>query len=196
MASASMNVTLTGGTVVEVAVIRSDRKSLLLELRSGQFRVRAPKRMSDARIRAFLDAKKDWIGSLYGKAETQRKQAGEPLTAAELEALKRRAREIIPLRVRYYAARLGVSYGTVTIRCQSSRWGSCTSKGNLNFNCLLLLAPMEVLDSVVIHELCHRKHMNHSAAFYQDVLAACPDYWKHTAWLKENGPALLLRAGK
>ena len=193
---APIRLTLSDGAVVEVAVIRSRRKTMQLELHSGQFRVRAPLRTSDARLRAFLQAHEPWIRSMAAKAEEQRRQAGEVMTPEELEALKKKAREVIPPRVRYYADRLGVSYGTVTIRCQSSRWGSCTSKGNLNFNCLLLLAPTAVLDSVVIHELCHRKHMNHSAAFYRDLLAVCPDYREQTAWLNEHGPALLMRAGK
>ena len=88
---------------------------------------------------------------------------------------------------------VGTDYGRVTIRCQRTRWGSCSAKGNLNFNCLLLLAPPEALDSVVVHELCHRKHMNHSAAFYAEVLRVFPDYRKWNGWLREHGAALLAR---
>ena len=97
--------------------------------------------------------------------------------------------------MRYYAPKVGVVYGSITIRCQKSRWGSCSSKGNLSFNCLLMLAPPEIIDSVVVHELCHRKEMNHSAAFYAHVLRVFPEYWTWRRWLKENGPALLLRRG-
>ena len=79
--------------------------------------------------------------------------------------------------------------------CQkmSTRWGSCSSKGNLNFNCLLLLAPPEVLDSVVVHELCHRKEMNHSPAFWREVYRVFPKYDEADRWLKENGPVLTAR---
>ena len=101
---------------------------------------------------------------------------------------------LIPARVAYYAAQIGVSYGRITIRCQRTRWGSCSSAGNLNFNCLLLLAPPRVLDSVVVHELCHRKQMNHSAAFYREVYRVFPDYDRCRLWLRENGGALLARA--
>ena len=107
--------------------------------------------------------------------------------------LKKEAKLLIPERVRYYAAKLGITYGHVAIRAQRSRWGSCSSKGNLNFNCLLMLTPPEVIDSVVVHELCHRKEMNHSKQFYAEVLRVFPDYHKWDRWLKENGPAIMRR---
>ena len=84
---------------------------------------------------------------------------------------------------------LGVTYGRITIRNQRSKWGSCSSKGNLNFNCLLMLTPPEVIDS----ELCHRKEMNHSERFYAEVLRIFPDYYKWNKWLKENGGAIIAR---
>lgn len=116
-----------------------------------------------------------------------------PLTREELKELTERAVNVIPTRVKHYAALLGVSYGTVTVRHQRTRWGSCTAKGNLNFNCLLMLAPPEVLDSVVVHELCHRKEMNHSKRFYREVLSVFPEYYKWHGWLQKNGVALLDR---
>ena len=87
-----------------------------------------------------------------------------------------------------------MEYGRVTIRAQRTRWGSCTARGDLSFNCLLMLAPPEAIDSVVVHELCHRRHMDHSPAFYTEVLRAFPDYHEWQRWLKENGPVLLARA--
>ena len=76
----------------------------------------------------------------------------------------------IPEKVRYYAPLVGVTYGRITIRNQRTRWGSCSSKGNLYFNCLLMLAPPEVLESVVVHELCHRKEMNHSKMKWNQLM--------------------------
>ena len=96
-------------------------------------------------------------------------------------------------RVRYYAPLIGVTYGRITIRNQRTRWGSCSSKGNLYFNCLLMLAPPEVLDSVVVHELCHRKEMNHSKQFYEEVRRVFPEYDKWNSWLKTYGPDLMRR---
>ena len=113
-----------------------------------------------------------------------------PLTQEELLALTERARRVIPERVRYYAERLGVSYGRITIRHQKTRWGSCSSSGNLNFNCLLMLAPPQVLDAVVAHELCHRREMNHSKRFYELLYSVCPEYRKWNGWLKKNGTTL------
>jgi predicted metal-dependent hydrolase len=103
------------------------------------------------------------------------------------------ARSVFPERTAHYASLLGVTFGRITLRMQRTRWGSCSAKGNLSFNCLLLLAPPEVLDSVVVHELCHRKHMDHSPAFYAEILRVFPDYDRRDRWLKENGPLLLAR---
>ena len=94
---------------------------------------------------------------------------------------------MFPERVSYYAREIGVDYGRITIRQQKTRWGSCTSEGNLNFNWLLMLAPPEILDYVVVHELCHRKEMNHSAAFWREVEHILPDYRERKKWLKDNG---------
>ena len=87
-----------------------------------------------------------------------------------------------------------MTYGRVSVRCQKTRWGSCSSKGNLNFNCLLMLTPDGVIDSIVVHELCHRKVMNHSGRFYAEVLKVMPDYAEHHGWLKEHGEMLLAMA--
>ena len=81
------------------------------------------------------------------------------------------------------------------IRLQKSRWGSCSVDGNLNFNCLLVLMPPEILDSVVVHELCHRRHMNHSKEFYDEVLRIFPDYKRCNKWLKQNGGVYFKRCG-
>ena len=93
-----------------------------------------------------------------------------------------------------YAARIGVDYGRITVRAQKTRWGSCSARGDLSFNCLLMLAPPEVIDSVVVHELCHRRHMDHSPEFYAEVHRIFPDYDKWHGWLREHGPVLLARA--
>ena len=109
--------------------------------------------------------------------------------------LAEKALRTIPERVAYYAPKIGVSYGRISIRAQKTKWGSCSAEGNLNFNYLLMLAPPEVLDSVVVHELCHRKEMNHSPRFYTEVLRVFPEYKKHCRWLKDNGNVLHQRAG-
>lgn len=97
----------------------------------------------------------------------------------------------IPQRVRKYAPIVGVDYGRITIRMQKSRWGSCSSKGNLNFNCLLMAMPEEIRDYVVVHELCHRKQMNHSDKFWAEVEAVLPDYKEKRKWLRDNGEKIM-----
>lgn len=132
-----------------------------------------------------------YVSALRGSGETV--SSSGRLTMADLEKLAREAVRVIPARVAYFAPLVGVTYGRITIRNQRSRWGSCSSKGNLNFNCLLMLAPPEVLDSVIVHELCHRLEMNHSKRFYAHVHRVYPEYDRAHAWLKEHGTELMRR---
>lgn len=175
---------------MEHEVIRSRRKTFSAQIRQDKLLVRAPLWATDAQIGDFLQKHRRWIETHSLKAQ-QAEKVCKPLTDAELHALAEKALAVIPARVRYYAPLVGVTYGRITIRCQKSRWGSCSSKGNLNFNCLLMLAPPEVLDSVVVHELCHRKEMNHSDSFYAEVLRVLPNYRECHGWLKENGSRLM-----
>ncbi len=180
---------------MEYQVIRSNRKTVALQVGKDGILVRAPIRMSMREIKKFVSEHEDWIDKQLKKQALEREKtaAVERLTMEEIRALANQAVKVIPERVRHYAPLVGVTYGRITIRNQRSRWGSCSTKGNLNFNCLLMLAPPEVLDSVVVHELCHRKEMNHSKAFYAEVYRVFPEYDKWHKWLKENGAALMSR---
>lgn len=176
-------------------VIRSSRKTLGLQItQAGELIVRAPNRLPQREIDRFLKEKEAWIEKTIAKVQSA-KQAGQaaPLTDADIRALADRAVEEIPPRVAAFAAQMQVTYGRITIRNQTGRWGSCSSTGNLNFNCLLMLAPAEVLDYVIVHELCHRKQMNHSPAFWQEVAKVLPDYKRLESWLKGEGRVLLMR---
>ncbi len=174
-------------------VIRSDRRSVALQIKNGELIVRAPRLMSEGQIARFVSDHEAWIEKHLTAARQRPSEPAEVLSPEELRTLMERAKAHIPERVRHYAPLVGVSCGRITIRAQRSRWGSCSEKGNLNFNCLLMLAPAEVLDSVVVHELCHRKEMNHSPRFYAEVYRVFPDYDRAHGWLKENGAALLRR---
>ena len=101
-----------------------------------------------------------------------------------------RAKSYIPNRVARYAKLMDVEYGKIVIRNQKTRWGSRSSSGTLSFNWRLMLAPKEVLDYVVVHELCHIKQMNHSQAFWDEVKKVMPDYQMYRKWLKDNGHLL------
>ena len=117
----------------------------------------------------------------------------EESVRAELRAwLSERALERIRARLDYYIPRVGKQPGRVTIREQKTRWGSCSSKNNLNFNWKLIMAPPPALDYVVIHELCHLHEFNHSPRFWQLVAAQMPEYESWKKWLKQHGAELTL----
>ncbi len=182
--------------IPDYTLIRSHRKTIAVEVgKGGSVVVRAPYKLSNEAIRSFLLEKQDWIRQHVKQALAMSEKIRdiEPLTEALLEELFEKAAHDIPKRVHNYAKMMGVSYGRITIRNQKTRWGSCSAKGNLNFNCLLMLAPEDVRDYVVIHELSHRKHMNHSKAFWQQVEAIMPDYKDKRKWLKDNGNNLMQR---
>ena len=181
--------------MIEYTLIRSDRRTLSMQIKGVELIVRAPMRASKKRIDAFVLENSAWIERNLKKAEAQQIRAERQgaLGEEELRALAQRARECIPERVSYYAPLIGVTPGRITIRSQRTKWGSCSAKGNLSFNCLLMLTPPEVIDSVVVHELCHLKEMNHSDRFYREVYRAFPDYDKWNGWLKKNGGVLLRR---
>ena len=182
-----------------IEVIRSKRKTLAIEIRPDmRVVVRAPEKIPQNEIMKFVEEKQNWIKKhlvqMYFKAEEIKKQKKEPaLTNADIEKLCQKALSVIPDKVKYYAEIMGVTYGRITIRNQKTRWGSCSSKGNLNFNCLLMLMPDKVLDYVVVHELCHLKQMNHSKKFWMEVERYMPDYPNYKKWLNENGGALIER---
>ena len=183
---------------MQIHVIRSAarKKSLSLEISpSGEVLVRAPLRASEAEIRKLIASHAAWIEERLRRRAAENAAAAclPPLTGTELRRLADDAAAYFPPLVSSWASALGVTCGRISIRNQKTRWGSCSAKGNLNFNCLLMLAPPEVRTYVVVHELCHRKEMNHSARFWQAVRTALPDYEKQRAWLREHGPALLKR---
>ena len=181
---------------MKVTVIRSNRKTVAIQVNSDRsVTVRAPRSASEKDIEEILKKKKAWISIHIEKIkETKERFEAEPtekLTREKVIALAEEALKVIPERVEYFAKVIGVTYGKITVRNQKTRWGSCSSKGNLNFNCLLMLAPPEVLDYVVVHELCHRKQMNHSKAFWLEVEKVLPDYKEARKWLKEEGSQMI-----
>ena len=173
-------------------VLRSSRKTISLEVKpDGTVLVRAPRRLSDRAVREFVASKEGWLREKLQKFENR--PALPRLTETELSSLKKQARADLCARAARLGPLVGVTFGRITIRAQKTRWGSCSREGNLNFNCLLVLCPEAVRDYVVIHELCHRKEMNHSPRFWAEVARVCPGYAAHRRWLKENGGALIAR---
>ncbi len=103
---------------------------------------------------------------------------------------RKAAKEYFPKRVAYYHTMTGGNYTKITIRDQKTRWGSCSSNGTLSFNYRLMYAPPRILDYVVVHELCHLTHMNHSKDFWNMVASIMPEYKTYRQWLKDHGREL------
>lgn len=175
-------------------IVRSRRKTISLQvLPDGSLLVRAPLGMAKRDIAGFVESKHAWVEKHL--ARVRETAALPPLSEAQRSMLADQAMSVLPQKVRQFASAAGVDYGRITIRCQKTRWGSCSGKGNLNFNCLLMLCPESVQDYVVVHELCHRKEMNHSAAFWAEVERILPGYRKPKQWLREHGNGIIGRMG-
>lgn len=191
--------------VPNVKVLRSKRRTISAEInRKGEVVVRCPAFLPEAEIERFLYSRKEWIEAHYVKYQQRMSldKAGDPgspsaqkneWTAKELSAIRKQAAPDLKARVEYWAKVLGVTYGIVSIRTQRTRWGSCSSQGNISLNALLVLMDEELRDYTVVHELCHRRHMDHSAAFWAEVGKVLPDYRKLRQRLKEEGALLIAR---
>ena len=180
--------------MIPYRLLRSDRKTVSLKvLPDGSLEVRAPRRMPERDIDRFVREHAGWAEKTRREVLETKRKAGEPYTEAELRALADEMKKKLPALLGDYADRLGVTFGRITIRCQRTRWGSCSSNGNLSFNCLLAAVPPRVLEYVVAHELCHRIEMNHSRRFWALVGSVVPDYAVCRNWLRTEGGVLLAR---
>ncbi len=175
-------------------IIRSRRKTCAIKVKpDGSVIVCAPIGLPISFIQSFVDDHEDWIAKATKKIheKANNRVATRQLDRDEIDYLAADAKRLLPSRVEYYADIIGVEYNCITIRTQRTRWGSCSSKGNLNFNCLLMLAPEDVQDYVVVHELCHLKEMNHSKRFWAEVERVLPDFDASYQWLKRHGNELM-----
>ena len=176
-----------------VRVLRSDRSTIAIRITlAGQIEVLCPRMAAEKELQQVLDRHSRWIQNQLQRVSSMDPKE-PPFSEEELRQMLRLAKKTIPQKVSYFASRLGVSYGRVAIRRQRTKWGSCSSKGNLNFNCTLMKAPESVLDYVVVHELCHRLEMNHSPAFWKLVERIIPDHKACRQWLKDHGNELIGR---
>lgn len=201
------------GVVIPYTLVKSSRRrSISIQIGAGgKMTVRSPYFVTKGMIERFLWEKQDWIYKHYMEAVKKAAEAGSlgsgvdgsgdgdlraPIQANEDPALvnkhKKYARKIFEARVAYFQQFTGGEYTSITIRDQKTRWGSCSGRGTLSFNWRLILAPPEILDYVVVHELCHLTHMNHSKEFWGLVGKVLPDYKVRRKWLKENGHTLRL----
>ena len=179
---------------IEITIIRSRRRTLGLEVKGdGTVNARVPMRAPREIVERFIEEHKEWI--LKKRCEWGMNKAVDSskiLPAVGRKEGKQKIKKLIEERVAYYARIMGVTYQRISMRNQKTRWGSCSTKGTLSFNWRLMLAPPAILDYVVVHELCHLTHMNHSPAFWQAVGQVCPDYKECHKWLREHGQELTL----
>lgn len=185
--------------MTELRIVRSRRKTLALQvLPTGEIVARAPCACRSGISMPLPSSmrhgsRQPWPAPERGAGPHSGRASW---SEAELQRLRTAAQADLTERVTRLAARMGVDFAGITIRAQRTRWGSCSARGSLSFNCLLMLAPPEMREYVAVHELCHRKQMNHSAAFWREVALWLPDYAAQRAWLREHGPALLGRLPK
>lgn len=178
----------------KIEIIKSNRKTILLEIKNDlRVIVRAPINTPNSRIEEFLKEKSKWLEKnlLEMSKRIENRKQMPVLTEEDIKKARKLAKKIIPKKVSEFAKIIGVNFGRISIRLQKTKWGSCTAKGNLNFNCLLVFCPEEVLNYVIIHELCHVKQLNHSKAFWREVEKHCKNYKELQKWLKKEGSNLI-----
>ena len=183
-------------------IIKSYRKTISLQIKNGEIIIKAPFFVFKKTIEKFIEKNKDWIEKNLEKSKKLEKQKKEnenflylfwkkqekiKIKEDKIIFLKKEAKKYIPERVEILAKKFGFEFNIIKITSAKTRWGSCTSKKNLNFSYRLISSPIEVIDYVIIHELSHLKHMNHSRNFWIEVGKMMPDYKDKEKWLKENG---------
>ena len=165
-------------------IIRSRRRTVALEVtREGKVLVRAPLRMPQTEIDRFVAAHAAWLEKAQARVAAHQ-AAHPPLTEEQREALQQTAKALLPQRVAHYAAVMGVTPASVRITSAKTRFGSCSGKNGLCFSLYLMQYPQEAIDYVVVHELAHIRHHDHSPAFYAEVAKVLPDYKARMKLLK------------
>lgn len=162
-------------------VEKSLRKTISMRFKNKELIVRAPIFVSKSMIESFIKKNWDWI------KKQQSRQEESILDPTKTDEYKKKARAYIVPRLEEYAKKFGFQYNNVRITSAVTRWGSCSSKRNLNFSYRLILAPKDAIDYVIVHELCHLRQMNHSEKFWKEVENIMPEYKKHEKRLKQHG---------
>ncbi len=164
-------------------LIFSNRRTISLSVKRGELTVRAPYGTHKDRIAAIISEHARWIEKQMAKQQTPRKKDVH-LTECQIRELKKTARKILSAKTEHFAKIMNLKYGRITITSAKTRFGSCSSKGNISYSYLLMLYPEEAIDYVVVHELAHLCELNHSPSFYKIVESILPDYKRRAALLK------------
>ena len=166
-------------------IVRSARRSLSVQITAdGKLVLRLPYSVSDQEALDFALRHRRWIVNHYRKISARGERCLQS-EGEEIKDVKEKLRPVLIRRVNFYADKMGVTYGKISIRDQKTRWGSCSAAGNLNFNWRLALLPEELSDYVIVHELAHRIEMNHSPRFWKQVEYVLPDYRLRRKRLRE-----------
>ena len=171
--------------MTDCTVIRSGRRTLALEVtREGTALVRAPYRASDEDIARFVESHRRWLETHL--ARRQAYLASHPAPTEEQIALwRQQAKDRLPDKVALWAARMGVRPAGITITAARTRFGSCSGKNRLSFSLYLMAYPEDAIDYVVVHELAHIRHHDHSPAFYREVARYLPDWQQRRGLLRQ-----------
>ena len=169
---------------MDYKIVYSGRKTISLCVKDGVLIVKAPYGTKQKRIEELISSHEAWIKKHIKKQNEKNEKYGN-LTDEMIAKLRVAAKEILPLKVAYYAGIMGLKYGRITITGAKTRFGSCSSKGNIAFSYRLMMYPDEAIDYVVVHELAHLKEMNHSPAFYKIIAKVLPDYKERIKLLKK-----------
>ena len=168
---------------MEYKAIFSKRRTVSLSVKDGELTVRAPYGTPRTRIEELINKHSSWIEKQILKQRIPRKKDIH-FTQSEIKELKKRARTILNAKTEYFSKIMGLKYGRITITSAKTRFGSCSSKGNIAYSYLLVLYPEDAIDYVVVHELAHLAQLNHSQRFYKIVEKIFPDYKRRAALLK------------
>lgn len=169
---------------MQYELIRSDRRTIALEVtRDGRVLVRAPKRMTQKNIDAFVEKHRDWVAAQLVRRQEWQDAHPEP-TEQEQQDLIHQAKILIPEKVARYAAKMGLQPTGITITGARTRFGSCSPKNRLCFSWRLMAYPDSAIDYVVVHELAHIVHRNHGPEFHKLVATILPDHTQRRALLK------------
>ena len=162
--------------VFEYKIIRSSRKTVSIQVDADcNITVRAPYRVSEKEIEKFVSDKKEWLEKAVLKQMTRNKNKKE-YTDEEIKLLREKAKSILPEKVKYYSSIMDVYPNSIKINSAKKRYGSCSGENNINFSLYLMDKDERFIDYVVVHELAHIKHHNHSKAFYGFIERFMPDY--------------------
>ncbi len=182
---------------IKYKVIYSNRRSIAIVInKDGEVTVRAPKSIfvNKKTIEDFVQSKESWIIKNLDKINKNKKSEKpkiiDGLTAQELKQKREEARKVISERLNNYAKKYNFKFLKFRLSSAKTRWGSCSTSGTISINWHLIFAPIDMLDYVIVHELCHTKHHNHSKFFWNEVAKIIPDYKERRKWLRDNGNSL------